>query len=299
MELHALRYFVAVAGELHFRRAAEKLHMTQAPLSTAVRKLEDELGVRLFERTSRSVKLTAAGEFFLREAEAVLARERMALRNLREFVSGDLSPLVVGYNEPALNSVLPQVLARCRKNYPALRLELRELETAEQMEQLRRGILDIALMRPYGIDLAGFDVRLVHRETYRLVMPADHPLAEKETVSGADLSGQEVILFAREVNPAVFDRLVEALSSGGVRPPIFRQDARNKHSMLAMVRAGFGVALMPESCCRDPLPGMKTAGLATELPPVDIMAVWSGSGMSDALRDFIPLLPEGNCSATR
>ncbi|MBQ9338640.1 MAG: LysR family transcriptional regulator [Lentisphaeria bacterium] len=291
MELTALRYFVTVAHELHFHRAAEKLHMTQAPLSAAIRKLEDELEVRLFERTSRSVKLTEAGAFFLPEAEAVLSRAELARKRLAEKVSGTCGRLSIGYNETAMNNFLPEMLARCRERRPDLQLELRELETGEQLTMLKQGRLDIGLMRPFGFELSGLESRLVSREKYRLVMPERHRLARRDELSGTDLAGQDIILFAREVNPAVYDRLTAALTVNGAKPPHFRQDARNKNSMLAMVKAGFGAALLPESCCRGPLPGLAVRELRIALPPVDILAVWDPGRLTEALKSFISLLP--------
>lgn len=290
MELTSLRYFVMVARELHFHRAAEKLHITQAPLSAAIRKLEDELEVRLFDRTSRSVKLTAAGAFFLPEAEAVLSRAELARRRLSEKVSGAFGRLSIGYNETAMNSFLPEMLARCRRKHPGLQLELRELETGEQLSMLRQGKLDIGFMRPFGFDLAGLESRLISSERYLLVMPEDHPLACPNEVTCKDLAGENIILFAREVNPAVYDRLTAALTVSRTSPPHFRQDARNKNSMLAMVKAGFGAALLPESCCRGPLEGLTVREVRTELPPVDILAVWDPKRLTGALESFISRL---------
>lgn len=292
MELTSLHYFVTVAKELHFRRAASILNMTQSPLSTAIKKLEEELETELFYRTSRSVKLTEAGEFFLPEAEAVLKRAELARDRLKQMLSGTSGKLAVGYNEPALNTFLPQVLARCRKNLAGLQLELRELETAEQLKSLAEGHLDIGFMRPAGFDLDGFESKLLHRENYRMVMQTGNKLAKKEKITRKDLCDRDIILFAREVNPAAFDQLATALSENGLPPPHFRQDARNKHSMLAMVKAGFGAAIVPESCCIEVNHPLTVRALDIPLPPVEIMAVWNKKNSAGTLRKFISLLPE-------
>ena len=291
MELTAMRYFAAVARELHFRRAAARLHITEAPLSAAIRKLEEEVGARLFERTSRSVRLTAAGAVFLPEAEAVLRRAEAARHRLAAFVAGQCERLALGYNETALNSFLPQVLAQSRRQTPQIRLELRELETAEQLQLLRDGVLDLGIMRPFGFALDGLASRLVHRESYRLVMPPSHPLARAARLDARALSGQEIILFARDVNPAIFDRLAHDLAPDGAPPPHFRQDARNKLSMLAMVKAGFGAALLPESCCTA-LDGLVARTLDLPLPDVDLHAVWNQERLTPPLARFLPLLPQ-------
>ncbi|MBR2374349.1 MAG: LysR family transcriptional regulator [Lentisphaeria bacterium] len=290
MELTALRYFAAVAEELHFRRAAAKLHITQAPLSAAVKKLESELGIKLFERTSRSVKLTAAGTLFLQEAKAVLDRAELARKRLEEISGINSSTLSIGYNEPALNTFLPDLLRRCRSHYPEMQLKLRELETGEQLELLRRGDLDIGFMRPFGFDISEFSSRLICREEYRLVMPDSHHLAARDVIRCSDLSGKEVILFAREVNPAIFDRITDSLSPHGIKPPKFRQYARNKSSMLALVHAGFGAALMPESCCQFSRPGVIAKKILAPLPEIEIMAVWNKNNTFSTLQDLLSAL---------
>ena len=292
MELTTLRYFVTVARELHFHRAAAKLNMTQAPLSAAIRKLEEELETRLFDRTSRSVKLTESGLFFLSEAEAVLQRAELARKRLENRKSGQTGKLAIGYNETALNTFLPQILAGCRNRQPHLQLELRELETAEQIRGLREDILDIGFMRPFGFDLSGLQSRRIFRENYRLVMQNSHPLAQENRITAEQLSGRSIILFARDVNPAIYDRITMILGSGSTPPPHFRQDARNKSSMLAMVKAGFGAALLPESSCRGPLPGLTVKEPQISLPTVDIMAVWNPNRLSGGLKRFLELLPQ-------
>ena len=291
MLLTHLRYFCMVANELHFRRAAAKLHITQAPLSTAIKHLEEELGTQLFERTSRSVRLTPAGEFFLTEAEAVLNRAALAKRHLEEMLTNTVGKLTVGYNEPALNSFLPQVLTDFRRQHPQLPLELREMETADQLQHIRSGKLDIGLLRPAASDLDHLESRLIYRESYRLVMPPDHELAKKDAISSSDLAGQEIILFDRAVNPAIYHQLVSALTANLSNPPRFREDAHNKNSMLLMTKAGFGVALMPESCCKQCHLDLLAKPLLIKLPPVDIMAVWAPGNITSVLKKFIAALP--------
>ena len=291
MELTTLRYFVTVAHELHFRRAAAKLYMTQGPLSAAIKKLEEELGTLLFERSSRFVRLTPEGEFFLSEAEAVLNRSQLALERLKKRLADGCERLSIGYNEPALYTFLPGLLSVCRRSFPGIRLELREMETLEQINALQEDELDIGFMRPYGFDLKGLQSKLVYREHYQLAMPGDSRLTVKEKISLEDISDREIILFAREVNPQLFDLLVQKLSLPGLPPPRFRQDARNKNSVLAMVEAGFGAALLPESCLKDRNSGIEFRPVSAVLPAVEIMAVWK-SAKSPPLLDHISFDPE-------
>ena len=291
MELTPLRYFVTVARELHFRRAAAKLNITQAPLSAAVKKLEDELGCKLFKRTSRVVELTDAGMFFLTEAEAILNRAEHAQKRLTEFLSGKTGQLAIGYNEPAIHSFLPAILSQVRTEESSLRLQLRELETAEQYDLLKKGLLDIGFLRPFSTEISGLTTQLIFREKYVLVMPQDHELTQLKHITIEHLAGKDVILFARDVNPEIYDQLVTALTVDGLPPPRFRQDARNKSSMLAMVQAGFGCALVPESCCKGTDNNLIVREIESELPSVDIAAVWAQDNTNEALQKFIRFLP--------
>ena len=294
MELTTLKYFVTVAKELHFRRAAARLNITQAPLSAAIKKLEDELEVQLFERTSRTVKLTPAGTLFLTEAEAILQRTAAALNRMADLRSGNGVQLSIGYNETALNTFLPELLALLRKKFSRIQFALRELETAEQLKLLRDGTLDIGFMRPFGFDLAGLDSRLIRQESYVLVMPENHPLARCETIAATDLAGENIILFARDVNPMIYDRITLILSAPHLPPPHFRQDARNKSSMLALAAAGFGAALLPESSSKDLHSDLVSRPLSIPLPSVEIMAVWNPERTSLMLEKVLDFLPHPN-----
>ena len=291
MELTPLRYFVAVAKELHFRRAAAKLNITQAPLSAAIKKLEDELDLQLFERTSRSVKLTAAGSLFLIEAEAVLKRADTAISRMADLRAGGCGQLAIAYNETAFNTFFPQLLSTLRNDFSNIQFELREQETVEQLKNLRDGSIDIGFMRPYGFDLSGLEKRLIRQENYTLVMPETHPLAKSGSISAADLAGQSIILFARDVNPMIYDKMTAMLSTADLPPPHFRQDARNKSSMLALAAAGFGAALLPESSARDLHSGLCSRPLNIPLPPVEIMAVWNPERITGVLCKLLDRLP--------
>lgn len=294
MELTTLKYFVTVAKELHFRRAAARLNITQAPLSAAIKKLEEELELQLFERSSRSVKLTAAGKLFLSEAEAILKRTDTALARMADLRDGSSGQLAIGYNETAFNTFLPRLLATLRTGSGSIQFELREQETAEQLKNLRDGSIDIGFMRPYGFDLAGLDSCLIWQENYTLVMPETHPLAKLEIITASDLAGESVILFARDVNPMIYDKIAVMLSSTALPRPHFRQDARNKSSMLALAAAGFGAALLPESSAKELHSKLCSRPLDIPLPPVEIMAVWDPERITGILHKVLDCLPLSN-----
>jgi len=286
MEITTLKYFVTVARELHFRRAAKLLHISQAPLSQQIIKLEDELGIKLFERTSRVVKLTEAGKLFVKEAETILRNVDHAAKKMNAYASGQSGSLVIGYNEPSLNTFLPDALFRFRQKFPAVELQLWEMETEAQLEALRSGEIDLGFLRPFEHDLTGLACNFVFAEQYVLAMKSDHPLARMAEIPPKQLNGLELLLFARDVNPALFDRIVEILAQHEIYP-VIRQFARNKTSILALVRSGFGAALVPESCTRycDPVIVVRT--LPKMLPPVELFAARLASSHHPAAENII------------
>ncbi len=292
MELTQLKYFVAVAERLHFGRAARSLHVSQPPLSLAVRKLEEELGVRLFERTSRSVALTEAGRELLIEARMILSRAEHAAGRMAALASGSGGKLVIGYNEPALNTMLPEALFRFRGRYPGVDLELREMEPDDQLTALRAGAIDVGFLRPFHHDLGEFSAQLVYSENYALAFPPDCHLAgvpEPELVRALDR--EPLLIFARVVNPALFEAIAAAFYSRKVFPE-FREFAHNKGSLLALARAGFGAALVPESSVRTAGPGLEFRAFPPILPPVEIVAVRHAAAASPAAVRFTALLAQ-------
>ena len=209
MELRHLRYFIAVAEELHFGRAAARLHMAQPPLSQQIRALEDELGARLLERSSRSVRLTPAGAAYLAEARGVLSRVEAAGRVARRIHLGEEGEITVGYMNPVMDAVLCRALAELRLARPGVVPLLRELPTPAQLDELRAGRLDVAFVRLMrgeagshgddrrGQDLRGLEIRLVAREPYVLALPEGHPLAALDVVPLREVAAQPLILFPR------------------------------------------------------------------------------------------------------
>jgi DNA-binding transcriptional LysR family regulator len=230
-----------------------------------------------------------------------MRKEEVRLMNrFEQFLVEQCAPVLAGIKpgsmfpyRPGEGEALPELLRHCREQMPLLQLKLRELETAEQLELLAREKLDIGFIRRGGSDFSDFNSKLLFRENYLLAMPENHPLATKNTLYCRDLSDQDLILFSREVNPEIFDRIVSALTPDSLPPPRFLQYARNKSSMQVLVQAGFGAALMPESCCKEGVDNLAVKNPAMLLPTVDITAVWRKEKNSGStLKKFIQLLPE-------
>lgn len=289
MELTPLKYFLAVAEELHFGKAAKRLHVSQPPLSLQIRKLEGELGVKLFRRTSRVVALTAEGRFFAREARAVLERAALAEERMEHVVAGERGMLAIGFNEPALNTFLPETVLQFKKNWPEVAIQLYEIPTGGQFEALRTGTIQIGIMRPYGCALRGFGHWRILTEEYMLAVPAGHPLERLARIPLSQLSGAGLILFPARVNPALHRKILETLRNAGGEPFV-RQEAESKTTMLALVGAGLGCALTPASCTANPPPNVIFRPVEPGLPDVETEAVWRPENLGVVAENFLRLL---------
>lgn len=285
-----LRYFVAVAEELHFGRAARRLHMAQPPLSQQIMKLEDELEVKLFTRSSRKVELTSAGKIFLEDARDILKRAEVSRRAMRELSTGARGALSLGFNEPAINTFLSATVREFVDTYPEVKLSLLELETAEQLEALAMRRIHLGIMRPFGYDLGAFQQRSLWTEKYLLALPENHPLCEHETISPLQLKNEKFIMFPRSLNPALFNCITEAFETYGFRPRVV-QDAVSKQTTLTLVAAGLGLALVPQSSRHLAPKAVNFRPLADNntFPDVEITAVWLSDISPQIIMNFLAI----------
>jgi DNA-binding transcriptional LysR family regulator len=244
MELRHLRYFVAVAEELHFRRAAERLHMSQPPLSLQIRALEQELGVTLLRRDRRGVALTDAGRAFLPEARAVLRSAEHAALTAQRVASGEQGALSVGFVGSTMYGRVPQLLRRFREERPDVQIRLRELRPAEQMEGLRTRDIDIGFLRPplHAVDVT---VHMLFEESMVVALPSEHRLAARRRIAVRDLRDESGVAAAIET----------LLADAGVAPHVV-QEATELPTAIGLVAAGFGVSFVPESLTALQRPGV-------------------------------------------
>lgn len=248
MEFRHLQYFVAVAEELHFRRAAERLHVVQPALSQQIAKLEADLGVRLLERSKRHVELTAEGRVFLTDARAMLEHRDRAAAAAKRAADGSTGRLAAGFVGPAAYSVLPGVVHTFRNRYPDVDLSLHEHTTDQQIELLAGRQLDVGFLRlPVTGD--GLELAPVLREQMCVVLPDGHPRDERPPggpVAVNELSGEPFVMVPRSREAMVFDRIVALCLGAGFSPKI-AQEAQQVHAIIGLVAAGIGIALVPES----------------------------------------------------
>ncbi|MGI5489946.1 LysR substrate-binding domain-containing protein [Microtetraspora malaysiensis] len=286
--LQQLRLFVAVAEELHFRRAAERVHLSQPPLTRQVRALEDSLGVTLLERTSRRVNLTPAGVVFLEEARRVLSAVDQARRAAVRAETGQLGSIIVGFIESAALDLLPQVLPRFRDQFTDLDLELREMHTSEQCRQLHERRIDVGILRP-PVDEAGLEVTVLHANPLVAVLPEDHPLASGP-VALADLAGEAFVMYSRRLGEGIYSAILQSCLAVGFTPRV-RHEATSTPMLMSLVAAREGVALVPEQFAF-------TRRIGVRFAPVDDAAAMSSVAIAWRTGDSQPAY-QALCSIAR
>ena len=246
MELRQLRYFIAVAEEGSFSRAAGRLHVSQPPLSTQIKGLEDELGVQLLERSNRGVSLTPAGLVFFEETRTVLARLEHAKKETLRANRSDIGMLSIGFVSIADYGILPPALKSFRSSYPLVEVQLHELTTDAQIRELRAARLDLGIgLGP--VDEPDLEFERVLREELVLAAPSGHPAAKGEGAFDLRaLSKENFIVPPREIAPGLYDLIISHCRSFGFAPRI-TQHARQMQTVISLVSCGMGFALVPSS----------------------------------------------------
>ncbi|MEG4250654.1 LysR family transcriptional regulator [Microcoleus sp. Pol10D4] len=272
MELRHLRYFIAVAEELNFTRAAEKLHIAQPPLSQQIQHLEAELGFQLFRRTKRTVHLTAAGQVFFEEAGKILQQVDRAIQLGRQTSRGELGQLTIGFVSSAAHNVVPAILQAFRTRCPAVKLELHELTTNEQLQRLRFGQIDIGFVRP-PVEEEGINSEIVFREPLIVALPETHPAADRTHLELRELSTEPFILFPRSQAPGLYDAIVSLCQQAGFSP-IAAQEAIQMQTIVSLVAAEMGVAIVPESMQNFQRHGVVYKSLPESTCIVAIALIW-------------------------
>ncbi|HWR17892.1 MAG TPA: LysR substrate-binding domain-containing protein [Terriglobales bacterium] len=254
IDLRHLRYFVAVAEELHFGRAAARLGIQQPPLSQQIKYLESTLGHPLFERTSRSVALTAAGRELLERARRTLARVQEDLNAVRRVGRGEIGNLTVGFAGSAMLTSLPDVIRSYRREYPAVQLRLMEMVTAEVIEHLRDGTVDLGFLRDPG-EVEGLVIQSLMREPFVAILPARHRLASQQSISIAKLKGEPFVFHPRSMGPVAYDRTMGVCERAGFRPQVV-QEAPQWPTAIRLIGAGLGVSIAPACVAKLGTPGV-------------------------------------------
>jgi len=245
MELRHLRYFSTLADELHFGRAAQKLFIAQPPLSRQIKILEDELGVQLFTRDSRKVKLTGYGEYLKKESERIFADVNGIVNNLKVLKTGKAGTVTIGYVGAVMHSFLPMVLSRIVKEYPGINTMLNELDNESQMKELRNRSIDIGFLRtPVRDD----DIVLeqVYSETLSVIISDSHPLAGKKKIMLGDLAEEPFVAFTTRCSPGLRNSIISVCNRAGFMPRITHETSQI-NTILRLVECNLGYSIIPTS----------------------------------------------------
>lgn len=292
VELRHLRYFVAVAEELSFTRAAQRLHIAQPPLSTQIRNLETELGVELFDRSRRAIALTGAGEVLLAQARPLLTQVEQTLNATRNAGAGESGRLTIGFIPSASTSALPGHLRAFHDRYPAVELFLRELNPDELVAQLHAGAIDLCFLY-LPVDDARLERTVVAREPLVAALPAGHRLARGgagRALRMEQLREQPFVLPARHHMPGLAARVLDACRAAGFEPRAVQRDVWLLQTVLGLVAAGLGVALVPSSVRHLDRTGVAFRRLADCDEVVELGALWRSGDRTPTLRNFTALL---------
>ena len=291
MEIRHLRYFVAVAEELNFSRAAQRLHIAQPPLSQQIRHLEAELGLQLLARDTRPLRLTEAGRFFKNQAVEILARVEEAAAGARRIGRGQSGWLGVGYIGSAMNELLPPAVHRFHTEYPGVEVQLFEMLYEEQAAALLERRIHLGLSRSsLGVDTLVEE--LLYEEPMIVAVSTSHPLAGRSEVTVAELAAEPVVHYAPRTGRATeTNYLVSVFRAAGFEPKI-AVEAKNVESALGLVAAGLGISLMAASFTRGQRPGVRFLALGRESPVVPMKAVYRSQEQSQTLQAFLKIVRE-------
>ncbi|WP_028634250.1 LysR family transcriptional regulator [Pseudomonas parafulva] len=294
IETRLLRQFIAVAEELHFHKAAIRLHMAQPPLSQAINRLEDKLGFSLFTRNKRGVKLTPAGGAFLNAAYSTLKELELGIEHARQVSEGIAGKLTVTAVSIAYYESLLSTLRQFRETYPKVQLIIREMPSSSQAKAILSGEADIAFMRKLPISAENVESRLLLDEEIMMALPAHHPKAKEDQIDLRDFAGEDFVFTPEALGTGYHSQLIALCEAAGFYPKVV-QEAAQIHTLIGLVACGFGVALVPESIAnsimRDKVLFRRIYPVtASPNPAIGLYMSWNIHNESPLMDSFISML---------
>ena len=293
IELRHLRYFLAVADTLHFGQAAERLGMSQPPLSQQIRQLEDLIGARLFVRSHRRVQLTPAGDLLQERARAIVQQVETAMDEVQRAQRGEQGELHIGLTRATpLSPQIPRSILRYRQQYPQVRLQLSEMNTLQQIDALLDGSLDVGIIRKRALppELVAHSLFV---DPLALIVHADHPalrrLPEQGTLSLRAFAQEPFVGFDRSVGAGIHDQMIALCAAAGFTPRIV-QEAGEASTLISLAAAGLGAAILPASCDHIQVDGACFVPLQDEGAHSEVELVWRREGVTPLIRNFTALL---------
>ncbi|MFO2466135.1 LysR family transcriptional regulator [Pseudomonas sp. 15FMM2] len=297
IETRLLRQFIAVAEELHFHKAALRLHMAQPPLSQAIHRLEDKLGFSLFDRTTRGVKLTPAGEAFLNTAYGTLKTLETGIEQARQVSAGIAGKLTVTAVSIAYYESLLNIFRRFRERFPNVQLIIKQMPSSSQAKAILSGEADIAFLRKLPISADNVQSRLLLSEAIVMALPAGHPKAGDEQIDLRDFAGEDFVFTPQNLGAGYHSQLIALCEAAGFYPKVV-QEAAQIHTLIGLVACGFGVALVPESIAhsimRDKVLFRRISPVSTSCDPtIGLYMSWNSDNASPLINSFISMLDVG------
>ena len=269
MEFRQIKSFLSVAETLHFGKSAQLLHLSQPALSLQIKGLEEELGVKLLERDRQGTTVTPAGLVFKTAASKVLKDLQTACQQTQWTAAGKLGLIRIGFISTAGQEIVPILIRRFRKLYPAVEFSLRNILTSEQPELIRNGSLDIGFLRLPINKSEGIKITLVHREPFVVIFPSGHPLASRDGIRLGDLRGENFVMYERAFAPGYHDAVIGILSRSGVVPHV-TQTASEMSTIVSLVDSGMGVAVVPMSATRNRIARIATSPILDKVPACEV-----------------------------
>ncbi len=288
MEFRQLRYFVTVAQELHFAKAAERLDITQPALSKQIRVLERELGIELLIRTKRTVKLTQAGKVFLEQAQQLLQQAEKAIKLAKRTALGEVGRLTIGFTVTATYTVLPELIRRFRLGYPQVEVQMLELCTEAQVTALNRGEIDLGFLHP-PIDSRGLELYPILAEEFVVVLPRQHHLCNKDVLFLEDLAEESFILHPRSEGPFLYDGFLDLCRQAGFQPQIVKE-VDSHQTRICFVAAGMGITFIPVGLQKFVSQDLVCKSMENLALKLEFAAAWRSLTDMPVLQEFLRLL---------
>jgi len=289
MELRHLRYFVAVAEEPHFRRAAERLGIKQPPLSLQIRQLERELGTSLFHRLTRGVELTETGAWLLDKARGILDQVVRIKAGVQSRARGETGCIHLGFaGATCFQPLVPGIIRAYRERYPGVVVTPEQGNTPLLVERLRSREIDVAFVRPPIIDTEGLSIEPLVDEPMVIVLPESHPHAGDRSMPLAALASDTIILFPRSIGPGLHDSIIASCHQAGLSPKL-GQEASQTVSIVYMVAAGFGVSIVPQSLEQLHSEGVAYLQIEGDAPRALVSLAYRRGDRSTVVRNFVAL----------
>lgn len=291
LEIRHLRYFLAVAQDLHFRKAAERLFISQPGLSRQIKQMEEDLGISLFERNNRKVKLTAAGEYLQREITVLLKNLDSVYTHAKLLRNGEEGHLNFGYIGSAMQNIVPKLLLDIREEHPRIHFDFKEMDNQKQIEALLAHDIDIGFVRLERVPRA-LEIQPIFEDTFSLVLPKNHPIEESNFKNLAALKDEPFILFDASYSQAYFEKVMQIFDESGFNP-IISHHTVHANTIYRLVENNFGISIVPTSLQLGYDMGIKFIELDQIPQRTTLSAIWNKSNRNPILTKVLKIINRG------